>query len=117
MTTIESILKRLTEDVNGTEKNLYTEQELKRFAESNCEKWDEGTTGNEIADAFVDSMYDSRQECRRCTVCGNLMNEGYCVDMGAAYYCSDECLHTEFTEEEWENECNENDQSYWTQWE
>lgn len=116
MTTVESILKRLTEAVNGTEKNLYTEEDLIRFAESNSEKWDEDTTGNEIADAFVDSMYDSELECRRCSVCGNLMHEGYCVDMGAAYYCSEDCLHTEYTDEEWERECNENDQSYWTEW-
>ncbi|MDD6506797.1 MAG: hypothetical protein PUF39_05405 [Prevotellaceae bacterium] len=40
----------------------------------------------------------------------------YCQDAGANYYCSDECLHTEFTEEEWETECQENDQSYFTEW-
>ena len=44
------------------------------------------------------------------------MREGYCLDMGLAYYCSDDCFHTEFTEQEWEEECNTNDQSYYTEW-
>ena len=44
------------------------------------------------------------------------MREGYCVDMGAAYYCSDDCLHAEYTEEEWSKECENNDQSYYTEW-
>ena len=44
------------------------------------------------------------------------MRKGYCVDMGAAYYCSDDCLHTEHTEEEWAEECENNDQSYYTEW-
>ena len=47
---------------------------------------------------------------------GKLMREGYCVDMGAAYYCSDECLHTEYTDAEWAEECENNDQSYFTEW-
>ena len=76
MTTIQSILYRLTEAVSGTDKRT----------------------------------------CRRCSVCGKLMREGYCVDMGAAYYCSDECLHTEYSDEEWAEECENNDQSYYTEW-
>ena len=44
------------------------------------------------------------------------MREGYCVDMGAAYYCSDECLHAEYSDEEWTEECENNDQSYYTEW-
>lgn len=44
------------------------------------------------------------------------MREGYCVDMGAAYYCSDDCLHTEYTEEEWAEECENNDLSFYTEW-
>ena len=44
------------------------------------------------------------------------MIEGYCLDAGFAYYCSDECLHTEFTDEKWEDEYNNNEDSYWTQW-
>lgn len=53
---------------------------------------------------------------RFCSVCGKPMREGYCYDMGRRYYCSDECLHTEFTSEEWKQECEGNDQSYYTEW-
>lgn len=40
------------------------------------------------------------------------MREGYCADMGVAYYCSKDCLHSDFTDEEWAEECESNDQSY-----
>lgn len=54
---------------------------------------------------------------RTCEVCGNTMTEGYCYDGGRAYYCSDNCLTHDFTEEEWEHLCdNEESESYWTQW-
>lgn len=52
---------------------------------------------------------------RVCSECGEPMIEGYCVGDGWAYYCSDECLHKHFTDEEWE-EAYENDEGYWTTW-
>jgi hypothetical protein len=44
------------------------------------------------------------------------MNEGYVIDGGGEYYCSDECLNTKHTadeikEMEMGEECN-----YWTEW-
>ena len=83
MTTIQSILSRLTKAVGGTEKMLYIEPELNKFAEFYLDKWDENTSED---------------------------------DMGVAYYCSDECLHSDFTDEEWAEECENNDQSYYTEW-
>ena len=93
MTTIQSILYRLTEAVSGTDKELYTEDELNKFASFYLDKWDENTSENVIAESFTDFWWNTDRTCRRCSVCGKLMREGYCVDMGAAYYCSDECLH------------------------
>lgn len=61
--------------------------------------------------------WDTDRTCRRCSKCGRLMRKGYCIDAGAAYYCSDECLHTDFTDEEWAEEYESNDQSYYTEWE
>ena len=116
MTTIESILSRLNEAVSGTEKELYTQEELIKFGQFYTDKWDENTSEDVIAESFTDFWWNSARECRRCSVCGKLMREGYCVDMGAAYYCSDECLHTEYTEEQWAEECENNDQSYYTEW-
>ena len=62
---------------------------------------------------------------RLCSNCGKPMNEGYVVDGGTDYYCSDNCLHAEILPEEWERLTNEedtllgsgSDNNYWTEWE
>lgn len=115
-TTKESILKRLSEEVSGSEKEFYTDEELDKFAQFHTDKWDEETSGWVIAESFVDYFWDSDKPCRRCTVCGRLMREGYCRDGGSDYYCSDECLHSDFSFSDWEEECKNNNQSYWTEW-
>ena len=79
MTTIQSILYRLTEVVSGTDKELYTEDELNKFASFYLDKWDENTSENIIAESFTDFWWNTDRTCRRCSVCGKLMREGYCV--------------------------------------
>lgn len=39
-------------------------------------------------------------ETRTCTECGAKMTQGYCVNGGEEYYCTDECLHKHYTPEE-----------------
>ena len=45
---------------------------------------------------------------RKCSICGNEMSSGYYVEdgylneNGAEYYCSDECLYSVYTEEEYQ---------------
>lgn len=116
MAKIELILSRLTTAVKGTDKELYNIGELYEFASCYCGACNENTSEDVIAEYFVDYWRDASKTCRRCSECGKLMREGYCVDMGKAYYCSQECLHIHFTDEEWENECRHNDQSYYTEW-
>lgn len=41
--------------------------------------------------------------------CGNCVHD-------SEYFCSDECLHTTYSPEEY-NELCEEDSAYWTQWE
>lgn len=53
---------------------------------------------------------------RICTECGNEMHEGYCIDGGMAYYCSDECLHKHYTEQEWQDLYEDGGESYYTEW-
>ena len=53
---------------------------------------------------------------RKCDVCGSPMSEGFCIHDGEQYFCSDECLHTAYTQEEYE-EMYEEDEAYWTTWE
>lgn len=54
---------------------------------------------------------------RLCTCCGKGMNEGYFANY--EYFCSDSCLHTEFSAQEWEELASgeDNDEFYWTEWE
>lgn len=60
-----------------------------------------------------------REEVKRtCTQCDKEMTKGYCIENGIEYYCSEECLHKNISEEEF-NELydNGNGDSYWTEWE
>lgn len=54
---------------------------------------------------------------RRCSHCHKIMTEGYCIEGGQEYYCSDECLHEHMTDEEYLElyDCGSGD-TYWTQW-
>lgn len=115
-TSITSILDRLTEAVSGSDKALYSEEERIQFATFYLDKWDENTSEDVIAESFVDYWWDSERNCRRCDVCGRLFRQGYCQDAGMNYYCSDDCLHSSFTDDEWEEECENNDQSYYSEW-
>ncbi len=55
---------------------------------------------------------------RTCDHCGATMAEGYCVDSGCEYYCSDACLHKHYTPDEWQKIYRDGDgDSYWTEWE
>lgn len=63
-------------------------------------------------------MEEGQKYARKCDKCGDGMDEGYVVGGGEKYYCSEECLHKDFTEEEWSQmyAAGEGD-SYWTEWE
>lgn len=52
---------------------------------------------------------------RRCSKCGKLMIEGFLVDDGLEYYCSDDCVFSTYTKEE----CFEmymEGHAFWTNW-
>lgn len=58
-----------------------------------------------------------KKYARTCDECGKGMNEGFCIDSGCEYYCSDACLHKHYTAEEWEEAYADGDgDSYWTTW-
>jgi hypothetical protein len=55
---------------------------------------------------------------RKCDECNKVFNEGFCVGGGTEYYCSDECLHKNYTKEEWLDIYKDGDnESFWTEWE
>lgn len=109
---MRAILRKVTDHTAG---QIYSTSELDVFIEDYLKK-NNVIIPNKVADALVEYYHDTANECRRCSVCGRLMQEGYCQDGGYRYYCSDDCLHHDFTDEEWNEECDNNDQSYWTQW-
>lgn len=109
------ILAQLSTAVHGTDATEFTAEERQEFAEAMARNIERTSTDDELVDAFLDYWQD-RKPTRRCTVCGRLMRTGYCEAGGHAYYCSDECLHTRFTPEAWEQECEEDEQSYYTEW-
>ncbi|PDY64171.1 hypothetical protein [Bacillus cereus] len=58
---------------------------------------------------------DTEDFYRECTCCNKVMFEGYCIHEGLEYFCSDKCLHTQYTPDEYE-EMHEDDYAYWTVW-
>lgn len=52
---------------------------------------------------------------RQCHVCGEIMHEGYCINDGEEYYCSEGCLLSVYTNEEYLDMYNEG-LAYWTEW-
>lgn len=53
---------------------------------------------------------------RHCDECGKEMWDGYCIGAGIEYYCSDECLHKHYTQEEWEEMYEDDGDNYYTEW-
>lgn len=71
----------------------------------------------EIIDNLQNIVDNNEDMTRVCSECGNVMSKGYCIENGAEYYCSDECLHKNYTDEEY-NELYDDGMgdSYWTEW-
>ncbi|WP_304576770.1 hypothetical protein [Romboutsia ilealis] len=58
-------------------------------------------------------------EIRICSnpECKKIMVEGYVIENGMEYYCCEECLHTEITEEEFIELYDDGEgDSYYTEW-
>jgi hypothetical protein len=54
---------------------------------------------------------------RKCDKCGKLFNEGYCINGGEQYYCSDECLFKAVPNHHRLCIGQDDSDSYWTSWE
>lgn len=123
MITVETIIQRLNEATKGSASEIYTDERLARFAKFYIPHWDENTDPDVIAESFVDDVWDSPSQCRRCSVCGRLMTEGYYEEGGldyfgdpnGGYYCSDECLHEVYPEHV-AAQMSQNDEIFYTEW-
>lgn len=57
------------------------------------------------------------EHVRACSECGKPMTEGFCIEDGAEYYCSEDCLHKNLSDEKYENLYDDGrGNSYWTSW-
>jgi hypothetical protein len=66
---------------------------------------------------MVAKIDESELFCRVCSHCGKGMNSGFMVDNGEQYFCSEPCLHTEYTAKEWlELYDDGQSESFWTEW-
>jgi hypothetical protein len=54
---------------------------------------------------------------RQCSCCEEGMNDGYVINGGGEYYCSDECLNTKYTANEVKEMEMGEDDNYYTHWE
>ena len=90
-----------------------SENEALEFAIENAETMLHG-----VADDCYGNVLEVRDVVhRKCHICGEVnFQQGFVVEDGLYYYCSEECLHHDFTDEEWEKAYDE-DWGYWTQWE
>ena len=74
---------------------------------------------NTIASGLIQADYVD-QWGRYCDHCGAHMSEGYYSENTCMYFCSDECLRAEYTQEEIDEEMIDEDGNgylYWTEWE
>ena len=70
----------------------------------------------------TNKLVEGTKFARQCDECGSGMNEGYVVNGGEEYYCTEECLHKHYSADEWIEMCGDDDDddndsdSYWTDW-
>lgn len=70
---------------------------------------------DDIRSGIIEALEDTYD--RVCHQCGKVMHQGYCVENGTEYYCSDECLHKNYTPEQWQAMCEDkNSDNYYTEW-
>lgn len=90
-----------------------TESEAVAFAIDNAETMKHGVAD----DCYGDVLEVKDVIYRQCKTCGEInFEQGFCMEDGLYYYCSEECLHADFTEEEYLKAYDE-EWAYWTQWE
>lgn len=55
------------------------------------------------------------EDFRICSNCGVKMYSGYVINDGEEYFCCDDCLHSKYSETEYD-ELYKEDLAYWTEW-
>lgn len=96
---------------------IYVEADSEEEALEYAYEHAEADNGGVADDCYGDVLEVKDVIHRQCKICGEVnFEQGYVVEDGYYYYCSTECLHHDFTDEEWEK-AYEEEWGYWTQWE
>ena len=65
----------------------------------------------------TNKLIEGTKFARQCDECGSGMNEGFVVNDGDEYFCSDKCLHEKYSKKDWKRMYGSGDSdSYWTDW-
>lgn len=65
----------------------------------------------------IELRFFYRGEHRVCSECKKRMIEGYCIESGFAYFCTDKCLEKNMTRKEFLELFNDGyGDTYWTAW-
>jgi hypothetical protein len=90
---------------------------IDKFGQADADTCETDDQWNAVTETFQNYIIaNGVKYARKCDKCGKGMNDGF-VSNGTEYYCSNECLCTEYTKEEWlENAADEDNDSYWTEW-
>ena len=123
------MMNDLKEITNFLEEKGYTPSEFMIAYELSCKygfedlsEKDQRTLCDNAYSEYLRNDFVSLDEAiddavRVCSECGRLMIEGYCIEGGQYYYCSEDCLHKNFTEEDYlELHDDGNGDSYYTDW-
>lgn len=63
-------------------------------------------------------LIEGEKFARQCSECKDGMDEGYVIQGGEEYYCSEKCLHKHYTKKDWKAIYNNGESdSMWTDWE
>jgi len=75
-----------------------------------------GMSGQEMLEVWEEYI-EPDAPFRVCDVCGNIMFDGYYAGDGTGkHYCSDKCLSTDYTMQEWEDMYTPEGNNYYTEW-
>ena len=100
----ETILQAITVLLDNISNGLYQDGYIK-----------ESNTLNTCLLNIKEILKDN-DNIRICDNCHKIMSQGYCIDDGLEYYCSDVCLNTKYSEEEF-NGMYSQGYAYYTTWE
>lgn len=68
-------------------------------------------------DKHDENEYHDEDDIHHCDACKEVMSQGYVINGGEEYFCSNTCLNTKYDKEAFEELYDDGEgDSYWTEW-